>query len=197
MAMPAVADSALAHNMIAENLVMIPLVLILAERSRAGMLGTFRRVAANPIVLSLVAGLVVTMMRLDVPQAIDQAVELVARSSSAVSLVVIGGALVGVPRAAQRGRVAAVVAGKLVLHPLAVAVGFLALGLAGAAVDPTMAAAGVLIAATPAMGIYPILAAQYGQGAPAAVAMLAMLAMTVGAFFTLGGLLWMLGLSPT
>jgi hypothetical protein len=56
-----------------------------------------------------------------------------------------------------------------------------------------MMAAGVLAAAMPAMGVYPILAAQYGQGAPAAVAMLAM---TVAAFFTIGALLWLLGLVP-
>ena len=55
------------------------------------------------------------------------------------------------------------------LHPLAVGAGFAALGLAGVAVDPAMVAAGVLMAAMPAMGVYPILAGQYGQGAPAAV----------------------------
>ena len=85
------------------------------------------------------------------------------------------------------------VAGKLVHHPLAVGACFVALGLAGAAVDPVMAAAGVLMAAMPAMGVYPILARQYGQGAPAAAAMLAM---TVAAFFTIGGLLLLLGLVP-
>lgn len=192
IALPAVADGALALNMIVENLVMIPLVLILAESSRgrglAGVAQTVRRVVTNPIVLSLVAGLVVALTPMTVPGSIAQAIELVARSSAAVSLIVIGGSLVGVPRTTTAGRVTAVVAGKLVLHPLAVAAGFAVL-----AVDPTIAAAGVLLAAMPAMGVYPILAGQYGQGAPAAVAMLAM---TVAAFFTIGGLLWLLGLVP-
>jgi malonate transporter and related proteins len=193
MAIPAMADRALALNMIAENLVIIPLILLFAERGRGGggPFGTIRRVVANPIVLSLLAGLAVALSGLALPGVVVQAVELVARSSAAVSLVVIGGTLVGVARAGRGRRVAAVVAGKLVLHPLAVAAGFALLALAGVRVDPAMAAAGVLIAATPAMGIYPILAAQYGQGATAAVAMLAM---TLGAFFTLGGLLWALGL---
>ena len=196
IAMPAVADSALAQNMIVENLVIIPLILVLAERGRSGGTGLFgplRRAATNPIVLALAAGLIVALTPLAVPAAIGQAIELVARSSAAVSLVVIGGTLVGVPRAGQRGRIAAVVAGKLVLHPLAVGACFVALGLAGVAVDPVMAAAGVLMAAMPAMGVYPILAGQYGQGAPAAAAMLAM---TVAAFFTIGGLLLLLGLVP-
>ena len=56
IAMPAVADSALALNMIVENLVMIPLILVLAERGRSGGTGLFgplRRAATNPIVLAL------------------------------------------------------------------------------------------------------------------------------------------------
>lgn len=194
IALPAVADGALALNMIVENLVLIPLVLILAESSRGGGLAgvgqTARRVATNPIVMSLIVGLAVALTPVTVPGAISQAIDLVARSSAAVSLIVIGGSLVGVPRQTTAGRAAAVVAGKLLLHPLAVAAAFALLGVAGVAVDPTMAAAGVLLAAMPAMGVYPILAAQYGQGAPAAVAMLAMI---VAAFFTIGGLLWMMG----
>lgn len=194
IALPALADRALALNMTVENLVMIPLVLVFAERSGpgGGAVRTARRVGTNPIVLALAAGLAVALTGVRVPAAIVQALDLVARSSAAVSLVVIGGTLVGVRRAGQGGRVATVVAGKLLLHPLAVAAGFALLRVAGVPVDPELAAAGVLVAATPAMGIYPILAAQYGQGATAAVAMLAM---TLGSFFTLGGLLWVLDLA--
>ena len=43
------------------------------------------------------------------------------------------------------------------------------------------------------MGVYPVLAAQYGQGPAAAVAMLAM---TLLAFFTVGGLLAALAVFP-
>jgi malonate transporter and related proteins len=197
MAIPAVADRALALNMIVENLVLIPLILILAERGREEEGPRASRIAGrvltNPLVLALAAGIVVALTPLALPQAFDQAIELLARSSAAVSLVVIGGALAGTPPATQAVRVAAVVAGKLVLHPLAVGGAFLALGLAGVAVDPDLVAAGVLLAAMPTMAIYPILAAQYGQGAPAAVAMLMM---TIIAFFTLGVLLWSLGLLP-
>lgn len=195
IALPAAADSVLALNMIAENLVVIPLILVLAEASRGGgtrLFGTLWRVLGNPIVLALVAGLVVALTPLAVPAVLVQAIDLVARSSAAVSLIVIGGTLVGVPLRGGR-RIAVVVVGKLVLHPLAVAACFAALAAAGVAVDPAMMAAGVLAAAMPAMGVYPILAAQYGEGAPAAVAMLAM---TVAAFFSIGAVLWLLGLVP-
>jgi hypothetical protein len=67
------------------------------------------------------------------------------------------------------------------------------LGFAGADVDPALVTAGVLRAAMPTITVYPMIAAQYGQGVPAAVAMLVM---TISAFFTLGTLLWMPGLLP-
>lgn len=194
IALPAAADSALALNMIVENLVMIPLVLALAERGTAEgpALGRIlRRLATNPIILGLVAGLAAAVSPLEVPAILARSIDLAALSSAAVSLIVIGGNLVGLPRAAVgAGRVAAVAAAKLLLHPLAVAGCFALLGLAGFAPEGDLAVAGVLLAAMPAMGVYPILAAQYGEGPPAAVAMLAM---TVLSFFTLGGLLWALG----
>jgi malonate transporter and related proteins len=191
LAMPAVAERSLALNMIVENLVLIPLVLVLAEGASGaqGVGRTLGRVVTNPIVIALLAGLTVAMLGLPIPQALVQAVDLIARSSAAVSLVVIGGTLVDVPRSGLGGRVAAVATGKLVLHPLAVAGCFALLSSAGVAVDPVMASAGVLMAAMPVMGVYPILAAQYGQGASAAMVMLAT---TLGGFFTVGGVLLLL-----
>ena len=193
IAMPAVADAALALNMIVENLVMIPLILILAERGRAEgpALGRIlRRLATNPIILGLVAGLAVALSPLSVPPVLAQAVNLLALSSAAVSLVVIGGNLVGLPRAAVSGGIATVVASKLLLHPMAVAGAFALFGALGFDLDDDLVAAGVLLAAMPAMGVYPIIAAQYGEGPPAAVAKLAMTALSV---FTLGAFLWALG----
>lgn len=193
LAMPALADRALALNMIVENVVLIPLILLLAEVSRGRRTWgpAMLSVARNPIVLALAAGLLVTAANIPLPGPVVQTVDLVARSSAAVSLIVIGGALVDVPRAAWRARAAWVAAGKILVHPLAVAAAFAGLGLAGAAVDPMMARAGILLAAMPVMGVYPILAAQYGEGQPAAVVMLAT---TVAGFFTIGALLAAFGL---
>ena len=193
IALPAVADSALALNMIIENLVMIPLILALAEGGSPdgpAFGRILRRLGTNPIILSLVAGLGVALSPLAVPPILARAIDLLALSSTAVSLVVIGGTLAALPRASLPPGVVAVVAGKLVLHPLAVAAGFALLAALGLPAGPGLAAAGILLAAMPAMGVYPILAAQYGEGPPAAVAMLAM---TLLSFFTLGALLWILG----
>jgi malonate transporter len=192
IALPTVADAALAINMIVENLVMIPLILILAERGRAEgpALGRIlRRLSTNPIILGLVAGLAMAFSPFSVPTVLAQGVNLLAMSSAAVSLIVIGGNLVDLPRTAVAGGVAAVVAGKLLAHPLAVAGAFALFGALGFSLDGELVAAGILLAAMPAMGVYPILAAQYGEGPPAAVAMLTM---TVLSFFTLGAFLWTL-----
>lgn len=190
IALPDVADAALALNMIVENLAMIPLILILAERGRAegpAVGRILRRVATNPIFLGLVGGLAVALSPLSVPPVLAEGVNLLAMSSAAVSLVVIGGSLAGLPWTSVSSGVAAVAGGKLLLHPLAVAGAFALLGALGVGLDGELAAAGVLLAAMPAMGVYPILAAQYGEGPSAAVAMLAM---TLLSFFTLGAALW-------
>lgn len=194
LALPAVADRVLALNMIVENLVLVPLTLILAEASRGGAAWgrTVRGVATNPLMLALAAGLTMAVLGIGVPPVLGQAVDLVARSSAAVSLVVIGGALVDVPAAARSLRVLWVAAGKLLIQPAAVAAAFAALWALGVTLDPVLVSAGVLTAAMPVMGVYPILAAQYGQGPQAAVVMLAT---TVGGFVTIAGLLLVLGLS--
>ena len=191
LAMPALADRALAMNVIVENLLVLPLILLLAEAGRGGSRAqVLTRVAASPILIGLVAGLAVALSGVVLPEAIDRAVDLVARSSTAVSLLVIGGTLVGIPRVTRAARIAPIVAGKLLLHPLAVAAAFALLAGAGDAVDPDLARAGILMAAMPAMGVYTVLAAQYGEGPTAAVAMLVM---TVLSFLTLSALLWALG----
>jgi hypothetical protein len=46
------------------------------------------------------------------------------------------------------------------------------------------------MAAVPMLGIYPVLAQPYGEDGPAAAAQLGA---TIASFFTLSGLLWLLG----
>jgi predicted permease len=194
LALPEVADRALALNMMVENVVLIPLVLVLAEASRGGRAWgtTLRGVAANPLMLALVAGLALTILGIPVPAVLGEAIDLVARSSAAVSLMVIGGALADVPRAARSARVVVIAAGKLLVHPAAVGAVFAGLAGLGVGLDPVMVRAGVLMAAMPVMGVYPILAAQYGEGEQAAVVMLAT---TAGGFLTIAALLLALGLA--
>ena len=201
MAIPAIAPAALAHCMIVENLVMIPLVLVMAERSRGGAGGGSHlarqiagRLSRNPIVLALFAGLAVSLAKLPIPEVIAETIELVARSSAAVSLVVIGGTLAGLKLSSLDTRWLPVVAGKLLLHPLAVWLGMLAAaGLGFAVDDPSLFKAMIVFAAMPPMSIYPILAQRYGEQDGAS---LVMLVMTGLSFFTISGLLWLLEAVP-
>lgn len=201
MALPPVAATAFALNMIVENLVMIPLVLILAERAESGAVqggALFRQIAGrvirNPIVIALFAALAVSLTGVALPDVIAKPIELIGASSAAMSLIVIGGTLAGLRLRAIDARVIPVAVGKLLLHPLAVWLGLLTVGVAGVAVaDERLAHAAILMAAMPPMGIYPILAQRYGEENAAALAMLVMTALS---FFTISVVLWLLGAGP-
>jgi len=124
------------------------------------------------------------------PAPLVQTVALFANASGALSLFVIGGALVGLPLAGMGQRVLPIVLGKLLLHPLLVWGGLAVLAAVGMPpLDPALRTAAVLMAAMPMMGIYPTLAQAYGQEDFAAAATLLA---TVASFFTISGLLWVM-----
>ncbi|MET0962416.1 MAG: AEC family transporter [Noviherbaspirillum sp.] len=197
LTLPAVAGVALALNLIVENVIMIPLLLALAERGRGQGGAWYRqvgqslaRLAANPIIIAVAAGLVVSLLQLKLPAPIERTVSLFAMASSALSLFFIGGALVGLPIGGLVRRALPITFGKLIVHPLLVLAAVLALPVLGLpALDPSLRMAAVLMAAMPMMSIYPILAQTYGQEDFAATALLLT---TVASFFTLSGTLWLL-----
>jgi predicted permease len=191
-----VAGVALALNMIVENALMIPLSLALAERGRseAGpwhklLAQSLARLAVNPIVIAVAAGLAVSLLRLTLPAPAVRTMDLFAMASSGVSLLVIGGTLAGLHIGPLARRATPVVAAKLIGHPLAVWSGILLLPLLGLpALDPALAMAAVLLAAMPMLSIYPILAQAYGEEDLSATVLLLA---TIASFFTLSALLWL------
>jgi malonate transporter len=183
--------------MLVENLLLIPLLLAMAERSRGNggpwhqvLGGLLARLVRNPLVIGIVAGAAMSLTTLRLPAAVARTIDLFAAASGAISLFVIGGTLVGLALHGLGRRVAPIVVGKLLLHPLAVS-GALALLLALGVPAPSaeLRTAVVLMAAMPMMGIYPILGQAYGQQDIAAPAMLVT---TITSFFTLSALLWLL-----
>jgi predicted permease len=192
-----VAGVALALNVMVENVLVIPLLLALAERGRGAggpwyrLVGqSLARLAANPIIIAVVAGLAASLVGWKMPAPLERTVSLFAMSSAALSLFVIGGSLVGLPLGGVGRQAVPVALGKLLLHPLAVLGAVLAVPLLGLpALDPALRKAAVLMAAMPMMSIYPILAQAYGEGDFAAAALLVT---TVASFFTLSGMLWLL-----
>ena len=192
-----VAGVALALNMVVENTVMIPLLLAMAERARGHatgwrhmLLDTVRRLAANPMVIGLLLGFLMSLSGARLPLALERSIDLFAQASGALSLFVIGGTLTGLSFEGLLGKIAPIVGGKLLLHPLAVLGAASALPLLGLApLSPQLKTAAVLSAAMPMMGTYTILAQAYGQEDTAAAALLGA---TLTSFFSISGLLMLL-----
>lgn len=190
IALPDVASKALALNMIIENLVMIPMVLIMAEYARGGdAKGTLlvrqiaKRLARNPIVIALILGLTLSASGVSMPAVIAQPIDMFASASAAVSLAVIGGTLASLSVQKFEPAVFRITFGKLVLHPVAIGMGLLGMSVLGSGVqDDRLVAAAIILASTPVMAIYPILAQSYGE---ARTASLAMLVMTAVSFLTM------------
>jgi len=189
-----IAGVLLGLNMMVENLLLIPLLLALAESGQANG-GAWHRVLRqtlvnllrNPMVLGLLAGLLVALMGWKLPAPVARTVTLFAQASGALSLFVIGGALVGLRVQGMRRQVAQIVAGKLLLHPLAVLGVLLLLEAAGVMpLAPQQRIGVVLTAAMPMMGIYPILAQKHGHEGLAAAALLGC---TIASFVTISALL--------
>ena len=189
-----VAGMALAMNMVVENLVMIPLLLVMAEHGRGGTSAwrsfgqSMRQLARHPLFIAMAAAVAVSLTGVTLPAPLTQTIRMFAAASGALSLFVIGGTLVGLPWQGMARQALPTVVGKLVLHPLMVLLCILALPLIGQPMlDPTLRTAAVILAAVPMLGIYPTLAQQYGQENFCASALLLT---TIVSFFTLSLLLW-------
>lgn len=188
-----VAGVVLALNMVVENLLIIPVLLALADMDRhaAGqwprlLAQTLKGLARNPMILAIVAGFLVSALGIAVPSPVTRTVTLFAQASSALSLFVIGGSLVGLQLQGMRAAVAQIDAGKLLLHPLCM---LLVMGLLVPIGDVQMRTALLLTGAMPTMGIYAILAQRHGHEGLASAALLVG---TMASFFTLSALLWLL-----
>ena len=184
--------------MAVENLLIIPLLLTLAESGRHGHLSlktlgaVFAKLARTPLLIALVAGLAWSLAGIPLPAILKQPVDILAGASAAASLLVIGGMLARAPVSTLNRATALVVAGKLILHPLAALAALAivaALGLPLA--DPSMRTMLILTAAMPIMGIYPLLAMAHGEGESAAMAIAAT---TVMSFFTINIVMLALGI---
>ena len=173
------AGTALALGLLVENVLMMPLGLALADHRGAGVTRAFgarlRPVLAgllrNPLFLGILAGIAGAALQLSLPAPVDKAVTWLGQSAPPVSLVVIGGSLVGLRLAGLRGDLGLMVAGKLLLHPLCV--GLLVWLLPPA--EPALRAAAILFASMPMASVLPILAQRHGHEGFASAALLAVI----------------------
>jgi len=137
----------IAQQLLVENLLIIPLALLLADlgRSRvqaghtgADQPGTARGdagwsappaerllrvlggVARNPIVVATLVGLAFAGLPVSVPGPFERAVSLLAGSAGGLALFFVGASLFGTDLSASLNRIAAAVTVKMLLHPLIV-----------------------------------------------------------------------------
>ena len=183
---------ALAHSMVIENLVVIPLALALAEiadHRGASLLAiagkTLANLAKTPLIVALVLGAACSIAGLHPPDMIAKPIEMLAKASAPVALFVIGGGLVGVRLGHEGPRATPIAAAKLILHPLAVTLALLLFSVR----DPALAKAAILYAAMPMLSIYPLLAARHNDQRLAAVALLLAVA---ASFATISFVLWLI-----
>lgn len=179
----------LALAMVVENILLLPLALAIAEADdtqhwHAALAQSLKALARNPMIWGIVVGFAFSLFGWRLPDMLAKAVNLVAASTAAVSLFVIGGSLVGIRIGSMKRDVSAIAIGKLLVHPLIV----LALVLVLPPMSRELQTAVVLMAAVPMLGIYPILAQKHGHDGMAAAAQLGT---TVASFFTLTALVWM------
>jgi predicted permease len=186
---------ALALSMIVENLLMLPLALALADsgagdgrRWHAVVLQSLLRLATNPIILAITAGFALALLDAPPPAPVARAIDMLAMACGPVALFVIGGTLAGQRIRGMLGDVGLVVAGKLLLHPMAVLAAFLLVR----PVDPPLFAAALIYASAPMLSIYPIIGQKYGHEGMCAAALLAA---TAASFLSVSALLWLVGAS--
>lgn len=166
---------AMAMNLLVENLLIIPLALALAESAasqgqgwRTALRETAQRLSRSPLILSIAVGVLLSLLGVRLPAPAARAVDLLATASAPVALFAIGGMLHGSSVRGMAGPLTLIVVGKLVLHPLAVALALLLFPVA----DAQLALAAVLMAAVPMIAIYPVLGQRYGQQQLCAAALL-------------------------
>ncbi|MRX49679.1 AEC family transporter [Paracoccus sp. S-4012] len=139
---------------------LITLVVTAARQGRVG-LATLRPmargIAANPMIVSILAGLAISALRLPVPRPLDEFLALLGSAATPGALFAIGASLAG--RAAQRlGPALWLATAKLALHPAAVGIAALAV------FDVAPFPAGVMVAAAalPVAGNVYMLAQYFG-----------------------------------
>lgn len=162
----AAAGQLLAHMMVIENLVIIPLGLIL---STGGGTGVLKDLVRNPLIVSLCIAIAFRMTGADLPLVAKDTFELLARMSAPAALLVVGATLAAPLSGCSFGGVGWILIGKLLVHPACTLAAFAVLG----DFPASFVLGAVLFAAMPMVSIYPILSQRVGLEKVAAMGLLA------------------------
>ncbi|MEO9653879.1 AEC family transporter [Marinomonas sp.] len=185
---------AFAMALIVENVVFLPIYLFFVEtmkgqsqangqNSGAGVMAVVaKRLVTNPLLLSVVSGLVCSLLGWQLPAFMQQSFTLLGGAAAATALIVIGGSLVGVSIRGQLSQIGLVAVVKLMLFPLIASL----LLVFTPNMHQDLKLAVVILAAMPMFTSYPIIFGEYGEKGFCASALLVT---TVLSFFTLSVML--------
>lgn len=162
------APVALALSLVAEDILVLPLALLLTDlggRQRRGLwallLDIGRSLAGNPVILAICIGLALSLLHVQAPDPLLRLLDMLGRVAAPTALFAIGGTLGGslatLRACGSCGDIGLIAGVKLILHPFLV--GLLALHLP---LSPEMRAAAILYASMPMFSIYPLFGAKYG-----------------------------------
>ncbi len=182
------ATIAMTLGVLVENLLVVPIVLLLAGRDASlpwqrSLAQSLRTLARNPIIWAIVAGVACSALEFKLPYVLDRSLQIVGSAAPGVALIMIGGVLVGQRLQGMQLDLPVVLVGKLLLHPLCV-LGALALL---PAVAPELHQAAILYACMPLPALFSALAQRLGHGGYAATLLVAS---TVAAFFSVNAWIW-------
>lgn len=178
----------MAQNMLIENLLILPLFLILVESAdqrgkplAATLYGILIGLFKNPMILAILAALCFSFSGVAVPGVISKTTQMLAAASAPIALFIMGGRLLGLKLAGSTPDIIQITLGKIVFHPLIV----VALLYAFNAAPQTLFIA-ALFASVPMASVYPIIGQAYGHERRTAAAMLIV---TLVSFFTISAIL--------
>ena len=182
------ASIAMTLGVLIENLLVVPIVLLLAGRDanlpwQRSLRQSLRTLARNPIIWAIVAGVACSAFEFKLPYVFDRSLQIMGSAASGVALLMIGGVLVGQRLQEVKLDLPAVVGGKLLLHPLCVLAALALLP----PVTPELRQAAILYACMPLPALFSALAQRLGHGGYAATLLVAS---TVIAFLSVNSWIW-------
>lgn len=183
----------IALTMIVENVLVIPLVLMVCGMGahgaglRAAVGTALRTIVSAPLCQAIAAGLLASLLDLDIPAPLLKALAMLGQASAPVALVFIGATIAHSRPTADRGALSLLVIGKLVLHPTLV----LGLAMLLPLEDPDLRAVAIALGAMPMMSVVPILAQRHDEDSGFLAT--ALVWQTVLAGFSIPLWLWIVG----
>ncbi|WP_298612872.1 AEC family transporter [uncultured Thiothrix sp.] len=167
LGLPEIASLSLMMAVLIENILILPIVLMLLEYSvghKSNSANILRavalRIVKNPLIISIAMGVAISLVGIALPKPITQSLDLLTKISAGLALLFIGAALANIkPQEKQPwADISLVMLGKLILHPALVALCVFLLP----NFNQNFQQAVIIIAAAPMMSIYPILGERYG-----------------------------------